>query len=141
VTEIRDFPKSVGTDELDALVLRGLRNCVSLRACTWTRDGALNSAILRVLQASETLSELEINGHSDGHYDAAILVGFAHLRKVSLIMPSAKVVSRLPLWMTRTGPQLRSLTLICKVSLSSNTLEWISSVRAPELPPRDRRRA
>ncbi|KAJ6471147.1 hypothetical protein C8R47DRAFT_1054609 [Mycena vitilis] len=114
--EIRDFPKSVDTDDLDRLVLEGLRNCVSLWACTWTRDGALNSAILRVLQKSESLVELEINGHSDGHYDAGILAGFAHLRRVSLIMPSGDVVRQLPSWMARTGPQLRSLTLICKMS-------------------------
>ncbi|KAJ7653893.1 hypothetical protein DFH06DRAFT_1416621 [Mycena polygramma] len=114
--EIRDFPKSVDTDDLDRLVLEGLRNCVSLRACTWTRDGALNSAILRALQASESLLELEINGHSDGHYDAGILADFAHLRRVSLIMPSGDVVRQLPSWMARTGPQLRSLTLICKMS-------------------------
>ncbi|KAJ7758286.1 hypothetical protein B0H16DRAFT_1885299 [Mycena metata] len=77
--EIRDFPKSVAADELGELVVKGLRNCVSLRACTWTRDGALNSAVLAVLQASDTLLELEINRHSDGHYDAALLRGFAHL--------------------------------------------------------------
>jgi hypothetical protein len=69
-----------------------------------------------VLQASDTLDELEINGHSDGHYDARILEGFVHLRRMSLIMPSADVVGRLPTWVVRTGPQLRSLTLICKVS-------------------------
>jgi hypothetical protein len=69
-----------------------------------------------VLQASDTLDELEINGHSDGHYDARILEGFVHLRRMSLIMPSADVVGRLPTWVARTGPQLRSLTLICKVS-------------------------
>ncbi|KAJ6545360.1 hypothetical protein B0H19DRAFT_955195 [Mycena capillaripes] len=114
--EIRDFPKSLGTHDLDELVLKGLKNCVSLRACTWTRDGALNSAILRVLQACDPLVELEVNGHSDGHYDAAILAGFARLRRVSLIMPSADVVGQLPRWMKRTGSQLRSLTLICKMS-------------------------
>ncbi|KAJ7246099.1 hypothetical protein B0H12DRAFT_1187360 [Mycena haematopus] len=117
--EIRDFPKvfkALRRGELEELVLSGLRNCVNLRSCTWTRDGALNSAMLRVLQARDTLSELEINGHSDGHYDAAILEGFAHLQRVSVIMPSADVVGQLPLWMARTGSQLCSLTLICKTS-------------------------
>ncbi|KAJ7728656.1 hypothetical protein B0H16DRAFT_1382910 [Mycena metata] len=114
--EIRDFPKSVAADELGEIVVKGLRNCVSLRACTWTRDGALNSAVLAVLQASDTLLELEINGHSDGHYDAALLRGFAHLQRVSLIMPSADVVRQLQPWMESTGAQLRSLTLICKMS-------------------------
>ncbi|KAJ6537371.1 hypothetical protein DFH09DRAFT_1042451 [Mycena vulgaris] len=114
--EIRDFPKSMGADNLHELVLSGLRNCVNLRACTWTRDGSLNSGILAVLQASDSLVELEINGHSDGQYDAGILAGFSHLRKLSLIMPSADVVARLNSWMARTGATLRSLTLICKMS-------------------------
>ncbi|KAJ7770324.1 hypothetical protein B0H14DRAFT_3509332 [Mycena olivaceomarginata] len=116
---IRDFPKvstSLGGGDLEELVLAGLKNCVNLHTCTWTRDGALNSAVLRVLQASDTLAEVEINGHSDGHYDASILEGFVHLRRMSLIMPSADVVGRLPPWVARTGPQLRSLTLICKTS-------------------------
>ncbi|KAJ7758250.1 hypothetical protein B0H16DRAFT_1313889 [Mycena metata] len=126
--EIRDFPKSVAADELGELVVKGLRNCVSLRACTWTRDGALNSAVLAVLQASDTLLELEINGHSDGHYDAALLRGFAHLRRVSLIMPSADVVRQLQPWMASTGAQLRSLTLICKMSplVTDGVLEAIA---------------
>ncbi|KAF8188936.1 hypothetical protein K438DRAFT_1593739 [Mycena galopus ATCC 62051] len=117
--EIRDFPKTtkaLPAGDLEELVLAGLRNCVNLRWCTWTRDGALNSAVLRILQASATLTELEINGHSDGHYDAGILEGFGHLRRVSLIMPSADVVGTLPMWMARTGAHLRSLTLLCKTS-------------------------
>ncbi|KAJ7800694.1 hypothetical protein B0H14DRAFT_3092546 [Mycena olivaceomarginata] len=104
--EIRDFPKvstSLGGGDLEELVLAGLKNCVNLRT-------SLNSAVLRVLQACDTLAELEINGHSDGHYDARILEGFVHLRRISLIMPSADVVGRLSTWVARTGPQLRSLT-------------------------------
>ncbi|KAJ7474202.1 hypothetical protein FB451DRAFT_1088893 [Mycena latifolia] len=114
--EIRDFPKSAGTVDLDAVVLAGLKNCVSLQACTWTRDGALNSEILSVLQASDTLMELEINGHSDGHYNPQILSRFSHLRQLSLIMPSVDVVGQLTPWMSLTGAMLRSLTLICKMS-------------------------
>ncbi|KAJ7136668.1 hypothetical protein C8R44DRAFT_608018 [Mycena epipterygia] len=114
--EIRDFPKSVGAADLDELVVAGLKNCVRLQACTWTRDGALNSAILAVLRSAESLAELEINGHSDGHYDASILASFPPLQRISLIMPSADVVAQLPSWMARTSPTLRSLTLICKMS-------------------------
>ncbi|KAJ7678640.1 hypothetical protein B0H17DRAFT_1078284 [Mycena rosella] len=91
--EIRDFPKSMATDDLDALVLSGLKNCVNLKSCTWTRDGALNSAILSVLQASNTLAELEINGHSDGHYDARILADFSHLRNLTLICKMSPLVT------------------------------------------------
>ncbi|KAJ7770320.1 hypothetical protein B0H14DRAFT_3509328 [Mycena olivaceomarginata] len=114
---IRDFPKvstSLGGGDLEELVLAALKNCVNLRTCTWTRDGALNSAVLRVLQASDTLAELEINGHSDGHYDASVLEGFVHLRRMSLIMPSADV--------------LPSLTLICKTSplITDNVLEALA---------------
>ncbi|KAJ6623654.1 hypothetical protein B0H10DRAFT_1786141 [Mycena sp. CBHHK59/15] len=115
-TEIRDFPKSLGAMDTDELVLNGLKNCLNLQACTWTRDGSLNSAILSVLRASQTLRELEINGHSDGNYDAGILAGFAHLRRISLIMPSARVVRQFNSWMALTGATLCSLTLICKMS-------------------------
>ncbi|KAJ7088368.1 hypothetical protein B0H15DRAFT_841137 [Mycena belliarum] len=114
--EIRDFPKSAGRADTDAAVLEGLKNCVNLEACIWTRDGALTSDILSVLQASDTLVELEINGHSDGKYDAGILSGFSHLRRLSLIMPSTDVVRQLPSWIAVTGASLRSLTLICKMS-------------------------
>ncbi|KAJ7349851.1 hypothetical protein DFH08DRAFT_958799 [Mycena albidolilacea] len=103
---IRDFPKvstSLGGGDLEELVLAGLKNCVNLCTCTWTRDGALNSAVLRVLQASDTLAELEINGHSDGPTRASSRA-------------SADVVGRMSTWVARTGPQLRSLTLICKTS-------------------------
>ncbi|KAJ7510664.1 hypothetical protein B0H11DRAFT_2168467 [Mycena galericulata] len=126
--EIRDFPKSVGREDLEELVIAGLRNCVNLRACTWTRDGALNSAVLTVLQTRDSLAELEINGHSDGHYDARILATFSHLQKLSLIMPSADVVGQLPPWMGYTGGTLRSLTLICKMSplVTDGVLEAIA---------------
>ncbi|KAJ7612273.1 hypothetical protein FB45DRAFT_1118185 [Roridomyces roridus] len=125
---IRDFPKYVGKEELEELVITGLQNCVNLRSCTWTRDGALNSGVLRVLQACATLEELEINGHSDGHYDALILQGFSHLRRISLIMPSADVVNQLAPWMNNTGASLSSLTLICKMSprITDNILEVVA---------------
>ncbi|KAK7055162.1 F-box domain-containing protein [Favolaschia claudopus] len=117
--EIRDFPKvskALGTGDVEELVLNALRNCVNLRSCTWTRDGAINSAILEVLQTIDTLVDLEINGHSDGHYDPSILKSFSHLRRISLIMPSADVVGQLRSWTAQTGSHLRSLTLICKTS-------------------------
>ncbi|KAJ7196070.1 hypothetical protein GGX14DRAFT_474011 [Mycena pura] len=114
--EIRDFPKSVGTVDLEELVVQGLKNCTSLQSCTWTRDGSLSSEVLAVLQTLDTLVELEINGHSDGQYDATLLSHFSHLRRISLIMPSAEVVRRLSPWMATTGATLSSLTLICKMS-------------------------
>ncbi|KAJ6626242.1 hypothetical protein B0H10DRAFT_1999434 [Mycena sp. CBHHK59/15] len=115
-TEIRDFPKSLGVMDTDELVLNGLKNCLNLQACTWTRDGLLNSAILSLLHVSQTLREQEINGYSDGNYDAGILAGFAHLHRISLIMPSTRVFRQFNSWMALTGATLCTLTLICKMS-------------------------
>lgn len=118
-TAIRDFPKAVQSlvdhDELMKVCLQGLRNCVNLRSCSWTRDGSLTSAVLEELQRCSNLEELEINGH-DKHYDHQLLTRFTHLRKISLIMPSMSVTDILPSWTRLTANSLRNLTLICKVS-------------------------
>ncbi|GLB39724.1 hypothetical protein LshimejAT787_0702340 [Lyophyllum shimeji] len=114
--DIREFPKAITLAELGETVLRGLRNCTNLRACTWTRDGSLTSGILQALQTSGTLQELEINGRCENNYDPALLQGFTQLSRVVLIMPSAPVVGRLCPWMRLTGGTLQSLTLICKAS-------------------------
>jgi len=118
--EIRAFPKALSS-ELDMLdiIPKGLRNCTNLRACTWTRDGSLNSDILRALQTSGSLRELEINGHDDGNYDPDLLKGFANLTRISLIMPSGSVIAQLKSWMELTGNTLKALTLICKVNFPS----------------------
>lgn len=101
---------------MKALCLKGIRNCVNLRSCTWTRDGSLSNGIIVVLQDARHLAELEINGHSGRwFFDARLLSGFRHLRKISLIMPDSEVLSRLPLWTQNTTATLRHLTLICKV--------------------------
>lgn len=117
VIEMRDFPKALLTGGIDLpeMVVNGLKNCVNLQACTWTRDGSLNSDILEALQRS--LHELEINGNSEGNYEPRILQRFSDLRKVSLIMPSGSVVAALNPWVVSLGSNLRSLTLICKVGL------------------------
>jgi len=118
--DIRDFPKSFSPAAIKILdiVLKGLRNCVNLRACTWTRDGSLNSDILQALQASSSLQELEINGHDDGNYDPDLLKGFTGLTRISLIMPSAAVINRLGPWIKLARNTLQTLTLVCKVSPS-----------------------
>jgi hypothetical protein len=113
--DIRDFPKSAAVKMLD-ITLKGLRNCVNLRACSWTRDGSLNSNILQALQTLDSLQELEINGHDDGNYDPDLLKGFTGLTRISLIMPSAAVIHRLRSWIGLTGSTLQTLMLICKVS-------------------------
>ncbi|KAJ3829552.1 hypothetical protein EV361DRAFT_791836 [Lentinula raphanica] len=131
--ELRDFPKffkiAEEADTMD-LVARGLKNCINLRSCTWTRDGSLNSQILDALQCS--LQELEINGHDAGHYDPQLLLRFVDLRKISLIMPSSSVISVLHPWLQRTGSSITSLTIICKTSpiLTNAKLELL----APYLP-------
>nr|GAT46998.1 predicted protein [Mycena chlorophos] len=112
--EIRDFPKSTTSINIELLATSALRNCTNLRSCTWTRDGALTSEILQVLSACDALRELEINGRSAGRYDPRLLASFRQIEKLSLIMPVLDVVRQLPrLVQTAT---LSSLTLICKMS-------------------------
>ncbi|KAF9078782.1 hypothetical protein BDP27DRAFT_1206321 [Rhodocollybia butyracea] len=129
--EIRDFPKAFSSDDdVDILqkVTEGLRNCTNLRSCTWTRDGSLSSEILKALQSSQTLQELEINGHDQGNYDSQLLLQFTRLRKISLVMPSLTVISVLQPWLQITGKTLRSLTIICKSSpiLNNAKLELLA---------------
>lgn len=99
------------------MVVKALKNCVNLQACTWTRDGSLDTFILETLHQCPRLEELEINGHDDGNYDPCLLLQFTHLRRISLIMPSGPVVGALKPWMALTGGTVQSLTLICKASL------------------------
>ncbi|KAL4253257.1 hypothetical protein ABKN59_004757 [Abortiporus biennis] len=116
---IRDFPRALlrgQRDELLQVCLRGIRNCMNLRICTWTRDGSLSEDILEALQQLPLLSELEMNGHNQGQYRAIELIKFNHLQKISLIMPSSPVVTIMPRWMQITGSTLRHLSLICKSS-------------------------
>ncbi|KAF8639215.1 hypothetical protein AX17_001700 [Amanita inopinata Kibby_2008] len=146
--EIRDFDKNLSFSSNDRAknvledVLRGLRNCVNLRSCTWTRHGSLTSEILRALLCASSsadtnddvkgnsfgspssttqltnhgLRELEINGYDEGLYDRALLLGFVCLERISLIMPSAAVISLLPTWTALNRISLRRLTLVCKAS-------------------------
>jgi hypothetical protein len=102
-------------EELLVYCRDGLKNCVNLRKCTWTRDGSVNSWILKALQGCRNLRELELNGNHHGHYDAIILREFANLQKISLIMPSGPVLDVLPSWISVTGSTLQSLKLICTV--------------------------
>lgn len=95
---------------------KGLKSCVQLRVCAWTRDGSLTSAILQSLARCPELSDLTINGESASHYHPIDLVQL-RLRKISLIMPSTPVLKILPGWIQATGPSLTSLALICKACL------------------------
>ncbi|KAF8452580.1 hypothetical protein L210DRAFT_3383440 [Boletus edulis BED1] len=116
--EIRDFPKGLSAErhsELLQLCSEGIRNCVHLRSCTWTRDGSLHSCVLESLSSCPQLRELEINGN-DSEYNPDLLAQFSRLSKISLIMPSAHVLDVFPAWISITGETLRSLTLICKAS-------------------------
>lgn len=120
---IRDFPRGLLLGERNDILeicLRGIRNCVNLMSCTWTRDGSLSTEILESLQHLPRLVELEINGHSPNQYQAVILTNFKALRKVSLIMPSSQVLEILPEWICATAHTLEHLTLICKASVSSS---------------------
>ena len=141
-TAIRDFPKPFSFAERKSLLelcSRGVRNCVNLRSCTWTRDGSLTTDILDSLKACPDLQELEINGHHDGHYDPSVLADFKRLRRISLIMPSSPVIDILPYWTSNCTNSLRHLSLICKVTIYI----WRFSPRAlksreTELVPCDR---
>ncbi|KAF8558683.1 hypothetical protein OG21DRAFT_1493889 [Imleria badia] len=118
LVEIRDFPKALSAQchsELLQLCTEGVRNCVNLRSCTWTRDGSLHSCVLESLGSCPQLHELEINGN-DSEYNPTLLTQFSRLSKISLIMPSARVLDIFPTWISVTGETLRSLTIICKAS-------------------------
>ncbi|KAF9026810.1 hypothetical protein BDZ89DRAFT_987670 [Hymenopellis radicata] len=116
--EIRDFPKGLSsdTDDISNSVIKALGNCINLTACSWTRDGSLNSEILQVLHRLPYLEKLEINGHDQGNYNPRHLSSFTHLKTISIIMPSASVIATFPTWFAVTGHSLTSLTLICKSS-------------------------
>ncbi len=116
---IRDFPKALQSEDHDQILdacLAGIRNCINLRACTWTRHGSLTSPVLETLAECARLRELEINGENAGYYDPTILPRFSHLRKLTLIMPSAPVVANLLPWIAATGSTLQHLSIICKAS-------------------------
>ncbi|KAF9224884.1 hypothetical protein BS17DRAFT_827276 [Gyrodon lividus] len=116
--EIRDFPKALSTTghfDLLQICVKGIRNCVNLRSCTWTRDGSLHSVVLESLRDCQQLRELEINGNSS-QYNPILLTQLSRLSKISLIMPSAQVLDIFPSWISITGATLRSLTIICKES-------------------------
>lgn len=108
---------STERERLMTLSLQAIRNCVNLRSCTLTRDGSLSNDILLTLQQAEHLVELEINGHNFFYFKPGLLPDFTHLRKISLIMPSAEVLNVLPIWARNTASTLRHLTLLCQVSI------------------------
>lgn len=118
--DIRDFPKSTLVTDTGSKVMsdveQGIRNCINLRSCHWTRQGSLTNEIIQALQTCQVLTELEINGSLDWDVNAAALLKFDSLRRISLIMPTAAVVDLLNPWFERTGEHPRSLTMICKVS-------------------------
>ncbi|KAI0311408.1 hypothetical protein OF83DRAFT_1151190 [Amylostereum chailletii] len=118
--EIRDFPRVLSSyeayEDLERSCIRGIANSTNLRSCTWTRDGTLNTDILKALQTCPNLAELELNGNHQGNYDPRTLASFSHLEKITLIMPSSPVLNILPQWIAATGPRLRTLTLICKAT-------------------------
>ncbi|TBU47149.1 hypothetical protein BD309DRAFT_1057210 [Dichomitus squalens] len=122
-TVIRDFPKALQSEDHDLILehcLAGIRNCINLRACTWTRHGSLTSPVLETLVDCARLQELEINGENSGFYDPGILPRFSHLRKLALIMPSAAVIGILSHWTRNTSQTLNHLGVICKSSTRLN---------------------
>lgn len=118
---IRDFPRAIHASERDtilAVCLRGLQNCINLSSFLWTRDGSLSTPILDTLHQLPTLTELEINGHSNGYYDPTVLLSFTRLRKITLILPGSRIMDLLPTWAAQVADTLRHLTLIWEVSRS-----------------------
>ena len=108
---------STEREQLMALSLQAIRNCVNLRSCTLTRDGSLSNDILLTLQQAPHLAELEINGRNFFYFKPGLLPDFKRLRKISLIMPSPEVLSVLPIWARNTTSTLRHLTLLCQASV------------------------
>ncbi|KAI9060041.1 hypothetical protein FKP32DRAFT_1613869 [Trametes sanguinea] len=132
---IRDFPKALQSEEHDAILelcLNGIRNCIDLKACTWTRHGSLTSRVLETLVECPRLSELEVNGQHNNYYDPRILPRFTHLRKLSLIMPSGGVIDILPSWTHNTQETLQYLSLICKSS--TRVTDGVLHQIAPHMP-------
>jgi hypothetical protein len=106
------------------LYAKGLENCVHLKGCTWTRDGALTSDILKSLGRCPELTDVTINGQYSLQYEPMDLIQLLHLSKISLIMPSTSVLEILPRWFQATGRSLTNLALICKACLCPmHTLE------------------
>ncbi|KAF9781527.1 hypothetical protein BJ322DRAFT_1076731 [Thelephora terrestris] len=104
--EIRYFPKGLDGICLDNLInscLQGLKNCVNLLSCTWTRDGSLSSSILLAILKHSSLQELEIHGCHNKNYDHTILPRFT---------------SVLPLWLKSLVRPLQSLSIMCERSLA-----------------------
>ncbi|KAJ8522413.1 hypothetical protein ONZ45_g1000 [Pleurotus djamor] len=124
--EIRDFPKAQHEGRSN-IFSRGLRNCINLRHCVWTRDGSLNDEIIRSLSELKQLQSLTINGHSTSEYNERLLLQIRGLRDVSLIMPSLGVVDTLSDWAAVSS--LRSLELICKSSsyVTNDKLDALAS--------------
>src|SRR6266566_2473016 len=94
--------------------IKGLENCVHLKACTWTRDGSLTSDILTCLARRPELTDITLNGGYSPYFEPMDLVQLYRPRKISLIMPSISVVRILPHWLRAIGQSLTSLSLICK---------------------------
>ncbi|KAI1787138.1 hypothetical protein LXA43DRAFT_1167597 [Ganoderma leucocontextum] len=120
---IRDFPKALQSEDHDTILehcLAGIRNCIHLSACTWTRHGSLTSSALETLADFSRLQELEINGENTGYYDPRILPRFSHPRKPPLIMPSTAVIGVLLPWARNTSQSLNHLSVICKSSTRFN---------------------
>jgi len=110
------------------LYAKGLENCVHLKGCTWTRDGALTSDILKSLGRCPELTDVTINGQYSLQYEPMDLIQLLHLSKISLIMPSTSVLEILPRWFQATGRSLTDLALICKedIYVTDGLLESIS---------------
>lgn len=97
--EIRDFPKSLlGTSPSYLALLHdcmvGLQNCITLKSCTWTRDGSLTSEILNALSARYVAPTLPQDPRSlspEASFDL-LDTGFATL---SLASASSKINSDL----------------------------------------------
>lgn len=95
------------------MVPNGLRNCINLRSCRWTRDGTISDEILHILRRQQ-LKDLEINANPKGYFTPSTLLGFKNLERLTLIMPDSQIIRLLPRWCSFTGHSLRTLSIICK---------------------------
>lgn len=116
--EIRDFPKAISREnhlQLTVTCVQAIRNCVNLHACTWTRDGSLRDDVLEELSRCPRLEVLEINGHDNHNYEPTILTNFKKLSKITVIMPSNKVIQTLSICFRENFKTLCSVSITCKV--------------------------
>jgi hypothetical protein len=110
-------------EQLTRNILNALKRCINLRICVWTRDGSLSAPIIDSLASCPRVEDITINGRTEGHYLPQSILKFSNLKRLTIIMPSAAIVSLLPIYFLGLGTTLTHFSLICKVCLLHESYE------------------